>query len=104
MITSKGGSTASLTFNGTAVWLYAESNGYYRITLDDVLSDGGAANNGSSILNWNQQPLFEAKGLDGSKVHRLTVENLVTNDPSVYLAIDSVSGAAYPIVSRWGVA
>jgi hypothetical protein len=92
MVTNHVNSTASLTFNGTAVWLYgskSNSTGAYKVTLD------GSANStfvgdGFSEQNLFHQVLFEAEGLDGNKTHQLTVENVGTAG-RMYLVIDSVS-------------
>jgi len=101
MVTGQAGSTASLTFNGTAVWLYGskgKNNGKYNVTLDDGSVFVG---NGFSDGDLFQQVLFKATGLDGSKAHRLTVGNVGANETK-HLAIDSVS-SAYPIISHRGV-
>jgi hypothetical protein len=92
MVTNHVNSTASLTFNGTAVWLYGSKSNYtgaYKVTLD------GSANStfvgdGFSEQNLFHQVLFEAEGLDGNKTHQLTVENVGTGG-RMYLVIDSVS-------------
>ncbi|KAF9653280.1 hypothetical protein BDM02DRAFT_3182818 [Thelephora ganbajun] len=92
MVTDRDGSTATFTFNGTAVWLYgskSKSNGNYKVTLDDIPTDSAFIGNGFSDEDLFQQVLFEAKGLDGTKLHRLTVESVVT-DGTTYLAIDSI--------------
>ena len=89
MVTGQAGSTATLTFNGTSVWLYGskgKGNGAYNVTLDGSSS----ADNGFSDRDLFQQVLFAATGLDGNKTHRLTVENVGTNGTN--LVIDSVSG------------
>ena len=101
MVTNRSGSTASLTFNGTSVWLYGskgKNNGEYNVTLDD---DSVFVGNGSSNKDLFHQVLFKATGLDGSKLHRLTVGNLGVNETK-HLVIDSVS-SAYPIFSHWGI-
>ena len=101
MVTSRGGSTASFTFNGTAVWLYGskgKNNGKYNVTLDD---DSVFVGNGFSSGDLFQQVLFKATGLDGGKMHRLTVGNVGANETK-QLVIDSVR-SAYPIVSHWGI-
>ena len=101
MVTAQSGSTASLTFNGTAVWLYGskgENNGKYNVTLDD---DSVFVGNGFSDGDLFQQVLFKATGLDGSRTHRLTVGNMGANETK-QLVIDSVS-SAFPIISRWEI-
>lgn len=101
MVTAQGGSTASLTFNGTAVWLYGskgKNNGKYNVTLDD---DSVFVGDGFSDGDLFQQVLFKASGLDGSKTHRLTVGNIGANE-TTHLVIDSVS-SGYPIISHWGI-
>ena len=101
MVTDRGGSTASLTFNGTAVWLYGskgKSNGGYKVTLDGDPANPTFVGSGFSDQDLFQQVLFEAEGLDGNKTHLLTVENVGTNE-TMYLVVDSVSNA----VSQWGI-
>lgn len=92
MVTNRTGSTASLTFNGTSVWLYGskgKGNGEYKVTLDDAPADSVFVGSGFSEEDSFQQVLFGAMDLDGSRTHRLTVENVGTN--GTYLVIDSVS-------------
>ena len=101
MVTAQSGSTASLTFNGTAVWLYGskgKNNGKYNVTLDD---DSVFVGNGFSDEDLFQQVLFKATGLDGSKTHRLTVGNVGANETK-HLVIDSVSSAS-PVVPHCGI-
>jgi len=101
MVTGRGGSTASLTFNGTAVWLYGskgKNNGKYNVTLDD---DSVFVGSGFSDGDLFQQVLFKATGLDGSKLHQLTVGNVGANETK-HLVIDSVS-SVYPIISHRGI-
>ena len=93
MVTNQSGSAASLTFNGTAVWLYGfngKSKGEYQVTLDDNPAFVG---NGFSKEDQFQQVLFEATGLDANKTHQLTVYNVGVNQTN-YFVIDSVSDPA----------
>jgi len=89
MVTDEPGSTVSFTFNGTAVWVYgtkSKKSGAYSVTLDQDPDQYSTLYDGSSDEDLFQQVLFEASGLDGSKLHHLTVKN---NDAE--LTIDSVS-------------
>ena len=74
------------------MWLYGskgKNNGEYKITLDDATVNSAFVGNGFSEDHSFRHVLFEAKGLDGNKTHRLTVENVGMD--GTYLVIDSVS-------------
>lgn len=106
MVTNHSDATATLTFNGTAVWLYGskgKSNAKYTVTLDDQSSSSASSTfNGDEFSDQDlyQQVLFQATGLDANKTHQLTVHNMGTNGSSS-LVIDSVSNA-YPFASWQG--
>ena len=83
------GASASLTFNGTAVWIYGSKrgdHGRYNTTLDGRVFAGDGFYDGDQF----QQVLFSAAELDGTKKHRVSIANLFTNARSPYLDIDSV--------------
>ena len=89
-LTSTSGASATLTFNGTAVWIYGamrSNHGPYNVTLDGQLyQDNGYY--GGDIF---QQVLFSAADLDGSKPHTLSIINSPANSTRSYLDVDSVS-------------
>src|SRR5882757_6359116 len=71
MVTNQTGSIATLTFNGTSVWLYGskgENYGTYKVTLDDAPTPSYVGD-GFSEEDVSQQVLFEARGLDGTSTH-----------------------------------
>lgn len=88
MTTTYGAST-TLTFNGTAIWIYGakrENHGPYSTTLDgSVFTDDGYYDG-----RLFQQVLFSAVGLDGTVPHTVSITNMPTNDSRPYLDVDSV--------------
>lgn len=89
-LTSSYGASATLTFNGTAVWIYGamrSNHGPYNVTLDGVLyqDDGYYA---SDIF---QQVLFSAVGLDGTTPHTVSIINSPTDPIQQLLDVDYVS-------------
>lgn len=88
-LTTTYGASASLTFNGTAVWIYGakrSNHGPYNITLDGrVYRDDGFY--AGQLF---QQVLFSAVGLDATKPHTVSIVNSRTDATKPYLDIDSV--------------
>ena len=89
-MTSTFGASATLTFNGTAVWIYGamrSNHGFYNVTLDgQMYQDNGYY--GSDIF---QQVLFAASGLDGTTPHTVSIMNSPTDSIRRFLDVDSVS-------------
>jgi hypothetical protein len=88
-LTTVYGASASLTFNGTAVWVYGAkrgNHGPYNITLDGrVFTDNGFYDG-----QLFQQILFSAIELDGTKPHTVSIANSPTEATKPYLDVDSV--------------
>jgi hypothetical protein len=90
-LTATYGASASLTFNGTAIWIYGarrSTHGQYNISLDGQLSYYDDGYSGSPLF---QQVLFAAVGLDGTKPHTVSIINAYTDPAAPYLDVDSVS-------------
>ena len=88
-LTTKYGASASLTFNGTAIWIYGakrDNHGPYNITLDGkVFTDNGFYD--GQIFN---EVLFSAVELTGTKPHTVSIINSLKDPKRPYLDIDSV--------------
>jgi len=89
-LTTTYGASATLTFNGTTVWIYGAkrgNHGPYNVTLDGkVFTDDGFYD--GQVF---QQVLFSAVELDGTKPHTVSITNSLTDTQKPYLDIDSVS-------------
>jgi len=89
-LTTDYGASATLTFNGTTVWIYGAkrgNHGPYNVTLDGkVFTDDGFYD--GQVF---QQLLFSAVELDGTKPHTVSITNSFTDAEKPYLDIDSVS-------------
>ncbi|KAF9793502.1 hypothetical protein BJ322DRAFT_1035054 [Thelephora terrestris] len=89
-LTATYGASASLTFNGTAIWIYGarrSTHGQYNISLDGQLSYYDDGYSGSPLF---QQVLFAAVGLDGTKPHTVSIINAYTDPVAPYLDVDSI--------------
>lgn len=89
-MTSTYSASASLVFNGTAVWVYGgmRSNyGPYNVTFDGQLYQDTGYYDGDLF----QQVLFSATGLDGAETHTMSIINSWTDPIRRYLDIDFVS-------------
>lgn len=89
-MTATYGASASLTFNGTAVWIYGAkrgNHGLYNITLDGHTYRDNGFYDGQVF----QQVLFSALGLDGTKSHTVSIVNALTDSTRPFLDVDSVS-------------
>jgi hypothetical protein len=93
-MTTTYGASASLTFNGTAVWIYGakrSNHGPYNVTLDGrVYRDDGFY--AGQVF---QQVLFSAVGLDGTKPHTVSIVNSLTDATKPYLDVDFVSASVW---------
>jgi hypothetical protein len=88
-VTTTYGASASLTFNGTAVWIYGAkraNHGPYNITLDGQTYRDDGFYGGQAF----QQVLFSAVGLNGTKPHTVSIVNSHTDAARPYLDIDLV--------------
>ena len=91
------GAYATLTFNGTAVWIYGAkrgNHGPYNITLDGNNSEYDGYYDGDMF----QQVLFSAVGLDATTPHTASMINWFTNATRPYFGIDFVST---PLTTRF---
>jgi hypothetical protein len=81
------GATASLTFNGTTVWVYGAkrgNHGPYVATLDGESYQDNGYYDGQIF----QQVLFSAVGLDGTRAHSMSIRNSYNVTTRPYLDID----------------
>ena len=88
-LTTVYGATATLTFNGTGVWIYGAkrgNHGPYNTTLDGSVSTDDGFFDGDLF----QQVLFSAMELDGTTPHTVSITNSPTDTEGPYLDIDSV--------------
>jgi len=89
-LTTGYGASATLTFNGTTVWIYGAkrgNHGPYNVTLDGkVFTDDGFYD--GQVF---QQLLFSAVELDATKPHTVSITNSFTDAERPFLDIDSVS-------------
>lgn len=98
-LTTQFGASASITFNGTGVWIYGAKRGNhapYNTTLDGRT----VFNDGYSSVDMFQQVLFAGDGLDPG-THTVSIADSVVDAEKPYLDIDSVclfSPGAYCIV------
>lgn len=84
------GAYASLSFNGTSVWVYGakrNDSGEYRVELDGQNSTFDGFDDGGLF----RQVLFSAVDLDDTKLHTLSITNQFTDDARPYLDVDWVS-------------
>ena len=89
-LTTVHSASASLTFNGTTVWIYGAkrgNHGPYNVTLDGKVFTDDGFHDGQLF----QQVLFSAVELDGTKPHTVSITNSLTDTGKPYLDIDSVS-------------
>ena len=89
-LTPATGASATLTFNGTAIWIFgakSDNHGPYIITLDGEISTGDGFHDGPVFY----QVLFSAVGLDATTPHTVSIANAPTNTSRPWLDIDSVS-------------
>lgn len=89
-MTTTFGASASLSFNGTGVWIYGakrSNHGPYNVTLDGTTYFDNGYYDGQVF----QQILFSAVGLDGTTPHLVTIANSRVDAIRPYLDIDSVS-------------
>ena len=89
-LTTTSGASATLTFNGTAVWIYGakrSNHGPYNITLDGNDYEDDGYYNGQIF----QQVLFSSVGLDATTPHTVSIINSYTDVTEPYLDIDFVS-------------
>ena len=87
-LTTQFGATASVTFNGTGVWIYGAKRGNhapYNTTLDGRTF----FDDGYSSTDKFQQVLFSGPGLD-SGTHTVSIVDSVVDAERPYLDIDSV--------------
>ena len=88
-LTTVFGASASLNFNGTAVWIYGakrDNHGPYNTTLDG----SPFYDNGYSSTNIFQQVLFPGLGLSNATLHTVSIADSPTTANDPYLDIDSV--------------
>lgn len=88
-LTTTYGASATLTFNGTGIWIYGakrENHGPYNTTLDGKTYTDDGYYKGQLF----QQTLFSAVELDGTKPHTVSITNSLTDTERPYLDIDSV--------------
>lgn len=93
-LTSKSEASATLTFNGTGVWIFGarrSNHGLYNVTLDGSVLDG---QNGFAEDPAFQQPLFVSPSLQNIQ-HSLTISNAGTNFGQNFLDIDFVRELQY---------
>jgi len=91
MFTTQYAASASLTFNGTAIWIFgarARNRGTYNVTLDETASTGDGFHDGQLF----QQVLFSAVGLNGTTPHTILITNSPTNPTRPRLDVYSVRG------------
>ena len=89
-VTTAYDASATLTFNGTAVWVYGakrDNHGPYVAVLDGQVYQG----NGYYDSQMFKQVLFSAVELDDAKTHTVSVTNRPNDDTRPYLDIDYVS-------------
>ena len=87
-LTTQFGASASVTFNGTAVWIYGARRGNhapYNTTLDGKTF----FDDGYSSVDEFQQVLFSGAGLGGGS-HAVTIVDSVVDAGRPYLDVDSV--------------
>jgi len=88
-LTTVYGASASLTFNGTAVWIYGAkraNHGPYNVTLDGRVFTDDGFRDGELF----QQVLFAAVDLDPTRPHTISITNSLADAKRPYLDIDSV--------------
>ena len=88
-LTTTFGASASLTFNGTAVWIYGakrDNHAPFNTTLDGKTY----YDTGYSAKNLFQQVLFPGLELSNAILHNVSIVDSVTNAEDPYLDIDSV--------------
>jgi len=89
-LTTGYGASATLTFNGTTVWIYGAkrgNHGPYNVTLDGKVFTDDGFYDGQMF----QQVLFSAVALDSTKPHTVSITNSFTDTQKPFLDIDSVS-------------
>ncbi|KAF9653279.1 hypothetical protein BDM02DRAFT_3087395 [Thelephora ganbajun] len=87
-LTTQFGASASMTFNGTGVWIYGakrDNHGPYNTTLDGRTS----SDTGYSSINLLQRVLFSGTGL-ASGNHTVSIVNSLVDNSKPYLDIDSI--------------
>jgi len=88
-LTTTFGASASLTFNGTAVWIYGakrDNHAPFNTTLDGK----SYYDTGFSSKNLFQQVLFPGLELSNAISHNVSIADSVTNPEFPYLDIDSI--------------
>lgn len=89
-LTTDYGASATLTFNGTTIWVYGAkrgNHGPYNVTLDGKVFTDDGFYDGQAF----QQLLFSAVELDATKPHTVSITNSFTDSDRPFLDIDSVS-------------
>jgi len=101
-LTTTYGASASLTFSGTAIWIYGAkrgNHGPYNTTLDGrVFTDDGFHD--PPLF---QQVLFSAVELDGTEPHNVSITNALTDTTRPYLDVDSVRTLWYTLIRTVGL-
>ena len=96
-LTTVFGASASLDFNGTAVWIYGakrDNHAPFNTTLDGKTY----YDTGYSTKNLFQQVLFPGLELSNAILHNVSIVDSVTNADDPYLDIDSVCLGFSPCV------
>ncbi|KIP10533.1 hypothetical protein PHLGIDRAFT_232823 [Phlebiopsis gigantea 11061_1 CR5-6] len=82
--------TASLTFNGSAVYIYGAkrpNHDVYAVTLDQTTVTANG-NSGDGSVNLFNQLLFSQTGLDESQAHTVTLKNQYTTSSASWVDVD----------------
>ncbi|KAL0952764.1 hypothetical protein HGRIS_006992 [Hohenbuehelia grisea] len=88
MLCTAAGSSASLTFTGTSVWIFGakrSNHGPYSVNLDGTVTTGSGY-----VQSLFQTPLFSATGLE-DRSHTVTITNMRTGDAQPFLDIDFIT-------------
>ena len=88
-MTTQFGASASVTFNGTAVWIYGarrNNHGPFNTTLDGMTY----YDNGYSSVNLFQQVLFPWVGNGSEEFHTVSIADSPVDTTKPYLDIDWV--------------
>ena len=98
-LTTQFGASASVTFNGTDVWIFGAKRGNhapYNTTLDGSQSN----DNGYSSVDRFQQVLFHQPNLTSGS-HTVSIADSVQDSGKPYLDIDWVRLGLASFVSFW---
>jgi len=96
-LTTAFGASASLTFNGTAIWIYGarrDNHARFNTTLDGT----AYFDDGYSSVNLFQEVLFAGLQLDSGTLHTVSIVDSVVDANRPYLDIDSVCIGSGPIL------